>query len=225
MHLQPNIPKIVDVSPNVPSLSAVASLDYDDTTPVVAVLLHGYGSNERDLAGLADALGLGLPWVSLRGPIDANGGGAAWFPIIRPGDPESEPVEQATESIWAWVDEHLAAGVQVIPVGFSQGGLMATQLLRTRPERVIAPVLLGGFVMGVPQPGDVQLQAQKPRLFWGRGADDRVITGQAVARTDSWLPRHTTLERRVYSGLSHAVSAEELADARSFVLDAIAAAA
>ena len=31
-------------------------------------------------------------------------------------------------------------------VGFSQGGLMATQLLRTRPGRVAATVVLSGFV-------------------------------------------------------------------------------
>jgi pimeloyl-ACP methyl ester carboxylesterase len=43
----------------------------------------------------------------------------------------------------------------VAAVGFSQGGLMATQLLRTRPERVAAIVVLSGFVQAAPPPGRV----------------------------------------------------------------------
>ncbi|MBC7724059.1 MAG: hypothetical protein H7146_04820 [Burkholderiaceae bacterium] len=36
------------------------------SAPAVVVVLHGYGSHERDLAGLAPALGLALPWASRR---------------------------------------------------------------------------------------------------------------------------------------------------------------
>ena len=53
-------------------------------------------------------------------------------------------------------------------VGFSQGGLMATQLLRTRPGRVAATVVLSGFVQAAPQPADEQLAAERPAVFWGR---------------------------------------------------------
>lgn len=186
------------------------------SAPVAVLLLHGYGSDERDLAGLVPMLGLDLPWASLRAPLTA-GPGAAWFEIATPGSPEARPVEAATAAIWAWVDTHLDASTCVVPIGFSQGGLMASQLLRTRPERVIAPVVLGGFVLSAPQPADAVLAETRPPVFWGRGAEDRVIAAHAVARTSEWLPRHSTLTERVYAGLAHGISAEELADVRAFV--------
>ena len=184
----------------------------------VAVLLHGYGSNERDLAALAPALRLALPWVSLRAPLALGHGGAAWFTITTPGDPDAQPVVDATDAIWAWIDSHLPPETKVVPIGFSQGGLMASQLLRTRPERVVAPVILGGFVLGAPQPGDDQLAANRPAAFWGRGAEDRVITAPAIDRTAEYLPGHSSLLKRVYPGLAHGISTAELDEVREFLV-------
>jgi len=185
--------------------------------PAVALLLHGYGSNEDDLTALVPALGLTLPWASLRAPLELGTGGAAWFAITTPGNPDPQPLAAATEQIWAWVDAHLAASTRVIPIGFSQGGLMASQLLRTRPERVLAPVILGGFVQAAAQPGDDTLKATRPPVFWGRGADDSVIAAAAIARTGAYLPQHTSLVERVYPGLAHGIDAAELIDVRDFL--------
>lgn len=189
----------------------------------VTLLLHGYGSHEHDLAGLVPAIGLALPWASLRAPIELGGAAAAWFRIVQPGDPDARPVEESTAAIWRWVDETAGETAQVLPIGFSQGGLMATQLLRTRPERVLAPVVLGGFVLSAPQPADARLRGGRPSLFWGRGDADRVITPQAVARTAEFLPQHTTLVKRVYPGLAHAVSGEEIDDVRAFLTTEVGA--
>ena len=188
-----------------------------DVPGAVVVFLHGYGSNEHDLASLAPALGLELPWASLRAPLDMGNGGAAWFQITAPGAPDAAPVEQASEAIWAWIDANVDPASRIVPIGFSQGGLMASQLLRTRPERVVAPVVLGGFVLGAPQPGDGFLREQRPALFWGRGAQDRVITPAAIARSSEFFPRHTTLNEQVYPGLGHGINASELGDVRDFL--------
>jgi len=185
----------------------------------VVVLLHGYGSHEHDLAGLGPHLG--APWVSLRAPLPLPHGGFAWFPIVTPGDPDPESVARATEAVWAWVDAELGTDRPVVPVGFSQGGLMATQLLRTRPERVAATVVLGGFVQAAEQPADAALAASRPPVFWGRGAEDRVIAPHAVERTAAWLPGRSTLVERVYPGLAHGIDARELADVRAFLDDAL----
>lgn len=183
----------------------------------VALLLHGYGSNEHDLAGLVPAIGLALPWASLRAPLELAPGASAWFALTMPGDPDPTPVMEATESIWAWVDSSAGPEARVVPIGFSQGGLMASQLLRTRPRRVLAPVVLAGFVLGTEQPADADLLAERPAAFWGRGDADRVITPDAIARTAAFLPQHTTLVERIYRGLAHGVSAEEIDDVRAFL--------
>lgn len=123
----------------------------------------------------------------------------------------------ATAAIWEWVDANVPAGTTLIPVGFSQGGLMATELLRTRPERVAATVVLGGFVQGAERVGDAGLLETRPPAFWGRGEQDGVIAAHAVARTEGWLPAHTTLTRRLYPGLGHSINAAEADDVAAFV--------
>lgn len=201
-------------------LQDVRSPDWPSDTSAetaVALLLHGFGSNERDLTGLVPALALTVPWASLRAPLDVGNGGAAWFSITTPGNPDALPVVQATDAIWAWVDANIAPGTRVIPIGFSQGGLMASQLLRTRPDRVLAPVILGGFLLGAPQPGDAALAMNRPPVFWGRGAEDRVITEAAVSRTSAYLPGHSSLVERVYPGLAHGIDAAEIADVRAYL--------
>lgn len=204
------------------ALRDVRSSDWSSASgsaPVVAVLLHGYGSNEHDLTGLVEPLGLGMPWVSLRAPLEMGHGGAAWFEITTPGNPEPEPIAEATEAVWGWIDEHVSADALILPIGFSQGGFMASQLLRTRPERVLAPIILAGFVLSAPQPGDEALAASRPAVFWGRGTEDRVIAEPAVARTASWLPLHTTLTERTYPGLAHGINQAELDDVRAFLAE------
>lgn len=185
------------------------------------LLLHGYGSDEHDLAGLAPLVAPGAPWVSLRAPLALEARGHAWFPIVTPGSPDPAPVARATEAIWAWVDEHLGADVRVVPVGFSQGGLMATQLLRTRPDRVAATVVLGGFVQGAAQPADDVLARTRPAVLWVRGADDGVIAAHAIERTSTWLPAHSTLVERVHPGLGHGIDARVVADVRTFLADVV----
>jgi phospholipase/carboxylesterase len=187
------------------------------TGAVMPLMLHGFGSNERDLSSVVPALGLGLPWASLRAPIGLGNGGAAWFEITTPGSPAAAPVVEATDAIWAWVDANLDPTVRVIPIGFSQGGLMASQLLRTRPERVLATVVLGGFVLGAEQPGDSVIAATLPPVFWGRGSEDRVIGAPAIERTSAFLPTHSTLVERVYPGLAHGISQAEIDDVSAFV--------
>lgn len=183
----------------------------------VVLFLHGFGSNEHDLSTLAEPLNLGLPWASLRAPLELGNGGAAWFQIITPGVPDAAPVEQATEVIWAWVNENLDPGIKIIPIGFSQGGLMASQLLRTRRERVVATTILGGFVLGAAQPGDAYLVERRPAVFWGRGQQDQVIAPVAIERTSEFLPQHSTLTERIYPDLAHGINADELLDVRSHV--------
>ena len=206
------------------TLHALTSSDVHAVSGPVVVLLHGYGSNERDLVGLMPFLPEGLPWVSLRAPLALGAEGAAWFPIVRPGDPDPEPVAEATDAVWSWIDEHLPAGTPVVALGFSQGGMMATQLLRTRPERVAATVVLGGFVQSASQPADGELALRRPPVFWGRGADDRVIAPVAIERTLSWLPEHATVTQHVYPQLGHSISQAELEDVSAFLAPVLAAA-
>ncbi|WP_062517231.1 alpha/beta hydrolase [Demequina gelatinilytica] len=186
-------------------------------SPTVALLLHGFGSHEHDLPGIARWLPAGLPWASLRAPLEMGYGAAAWFPLSPDGGMDQPSITAATQAVWDWVDAHLGSHARIVPVGFSQGGLMALQLLRTRPDRVVAPVVLAGFVPVDPQDADAALAASRPPVFWGRGDADPVIWADALARTRGFLATHASAVTRVYPGLGHSITEEEMEDVRAFL--------
>jgi phospholipase/carboxylesterase len=189
------------------------------------LFLHGFGSHESDLAGLASFLPNRFDWVSLRAPIGISVSGFAWFPITTPGRPDQASVLAATGAVLQWLDDNVDAGTPVVPIGFSQGGLMVTQLLRMAPGRFPAGVVLSGFSLDAVLPGDEELASARPPVFFGRGDADGVISPETTARISAWLPGHSTLTEKVYPGLAHSISAEELADVSAFLDDVVPAAA
>jgi phospholipase/carboxylesterase len=188
---------------------------WNKKSPIV-VLLHGYGSNMRDLPSLMDFLP-GLPWISLQAPLDAGNGGFCWAPRKVPSNPEAADVEEGTGRIWDWIDANLPNDAPLVVIGFSQGGLMATQLLRTRPNRLKATVILAGFVIGAGQPGDKELETLKPKVYYGRGLEDDIISQDAVSRTEGWMHRCTAPVLRRYERLGHSINEEQMADVSEYL--------
>jgi phospholipase/carboxylesterase len=184
-------------------------------TPLV-LFLHGYGADERDLPDLMSFLP-DLPWASLRAPEPSQYGGYAWFPIETPLNPSPRLVEPATQAIWDWVDEFLTPETKLIVIGFSQGGLMTTQLLRNRPERIKGAVILAGFVMDSPQPADETLTKTKPKVIYCRGLQDGIVTSDAVAKLNTWLQTHTKAITRAYDGLGHSIDQRVMNDVADYV--------
>jgi phospholipase/carboxylesterase len=181
----------------------------------IVLLLHGYGSNERDLPGIVEHLGVDAPMASVRAPLELGPGAYAWFPLDQELHITSEPVEDATTILWQWIDANVAPETKIIAIGFSQGGCMATQLLRTRPERIADTVILSGFVLDGVQPADARLAEERPAVFWGRGTADAIVPPTHVAAASGWLSTHTTLTEKVYPGLAHSVNDQELADVKA----------
>ncbi|KQV07121.1 phospholipase [Leifsonia sp. Root112D2] len=185
------------------------------------VMMHGYGSHEGDLFGLSPYLPLNTVVASLRAPIP-EGGGYAWFPresavgANPAGRPHPEIVDAAALAVLNWLDAQPAAPAVGL-LGFSQGAAMALQLLRHAPGRFACAVQLSGFVASGAAPGDAELAQLRPPVFWGRGTDDDVIPADAIARTADWLPAHANADTRIYEGLAHAVSQQELTDVAAFL--------
>ena len=100
---------------------------------------------------------------------------------------------------------------------------MVTQLLRHAPGRFPAGVVLSGFSLDAVLPGDEELARLRPPVFFGRGVVDGVISPETTARITAWLPAHSTLTAKVYPGLAHSISAEELGDISAFLDEAVPA--
>ena len=186
------------------------------------VLLHGYGSHERDLAALTAHLGPGPVVASLRAPLPA-GPGYAWFPITDPtraGHPDLDLANAATTGVMRWLEETQALARTSGPVallGFSQGGAMVSHLLRHHPEQFACGVLLSGFTVPGLVGGDQALAEIAPPVYWGRGLADPLIGAEAIERTERFLSAHTTLTARTFAGLGHSVSGEEVAEVAEFL--------
>lgn len=184
------------------------------------LLLHGFGSHEGDLFSLAPYLPLQPAIASLRAPIDLGGGASAWYNLRetaqgRTSDPDE--VTAATDAVLDWLDALDPAPASVGLLGFSQGGALAIELLRARPAAFDFAVVLAGFLAETPGPDDEALALAAPPVFWGRGTDDPVVSASMVDRTQAWLPEHSTLTERIYEGVGHTLSQQELDDAVAFL--------
>ena len=94
---------------------------------------------------------------------------------------------------------------------------MATQLLRTRPSRLLATGILAGFVGQGSMPADEELLALKPKVFYGRGVEDMAITRDAVASLNGWLQSHTRAVTKTYSALGHSIDQRVLQDLSNYL--------
>lgn len=191
------------------------------------VLLHGYGADEHDLFGLVPYLPEGIAVASVAAPLAPPWPmpGRSWYPIEGDGR-SSAAVTLAAESFLRWLDTAATEAPSIALLGFSQGAAVSLQALRLAPERFGAVVALSGYASPGELPNDEALQELRPPVFWGRGTHDDVIPPALIDHTAQWLPTHSELSGRVYTGLTHSISEEELTDVHRFLtkwLDGVAA--
>lgn len=179
------------------------------------VLLHGFGSHEGDVFGLAPFLPLEPVVASIRAPLKSPPG-YSWFPISETLTIDSRDVDAAAHAVLGWLDD-LGPLQSLGLLGFSQGAATALQVQRHAPERVDYVVNLAGFVAPGGTERDTELAELRPPVFWGRGTHDTVIPHDAVTHTEEWLSKHSRLDARIYEGLGHDVSDRELTDVAAFI--------
>jgi phospholipase/carboxylesterase len=197
------------------TITRFTSGDTEDTSNNVVLFLHGYGADENDLPELMSYLP-DLPWYSPRAPIDL-GGAYSWYQTEDLLKPTVIDLAESTAALWGWVDEYVSEQAKLILIGFSQGGLMATQLLRTRPERISGTVILSGFIALGELKTDALLEQAKPKVIYCRGSDDQRITKEAIATLNSWLQLKTKAITKTYPALGHSVDSRVMADVATYI--------
>ncbi len=128
-------------------------------TPPLLLLLHGIGSNEHDLYGLAPFLDKRFLIISVRAPHTLGPGSYAWFeadftpqgPVINP-----EQAEASRKTLITFLKEAITAygadPKQVYLMGFSQGAIMSASVALTQPELIAGAVLMSGRILPEIQP-------------------------------------------------------------------------
>jgi len=170
----------------MPLEPAVAWHGVDEPAAPLVVLLHGRGSDEQEIVGLADRLPEGPSYAAVRAPI-GEGGGYAWFANRGIGRPVAGSL--ATSITWfrSWLDRVAPPGRPVVVVGFSGGGTFGGGLVLDEPTRFAGLATLYAtlpFEAGLPTtPG---LLAGLPVLV-AQGDADQVIPAELQSRTWAYL--------------------------------------
>ena len=145
--------------------------DLGPDLPLV-VLLHGRGSHEKEIIGLADHLPAGATYAAVRAPI-AEGGGFAWFHNRGIGRPRPESLRETMDWFGEWLATVVSDARPVLLAGFSGGAAFAGGLLLDNPSAYAGTAVLYGtlpFDAGVPvTPGHLE----GAPVFWPTAATTR----------------------------------------------------
>lgn len=174
--------------------------------PPLLILLHGVGSNERDLFGLAPYLDGRFLTLSVRASYERAPDSHAWFSVqFTAGGPVHEP-SQAEESralLVRFIAEAVAAygadPARVYLMGFSQGAIMSAFVALTRPDLLAGAVLMSGRTL--PEAAE-------------NHADDAALAGLPVlivhGTADTVLPiHHGRNSRNIFAALPVALTYRE----------------
>jgi phospholipase/carboxylesterase len=194
----------------------------DPDAPLV-VLLHGGGSNERDILALAPHLPHGPAYVAVRAPI-AEGGGFAWFANRGIGRPVTESLRATMDWFRDWLVDHTAPdGRPVVLIGFSGGAAFAGGLVLDDPARFAGAAILHGtlpFDAGVPETPD---RLTGLPVFAAQGAQDAVIPRDLLERTWQYLTTGSGASARVCEDPGgHGITPQTLAELRAWLGDLLA---
>jgi phospholipase/carboxylesterase len=125
--------------------------------------LHGRGSNEQDLIGLAPHLPEEFLWISPCAPLPLGPDSYEWYRVREIGRPDPVQVTAALETIDSFIGEMLS----VYPIdpqdlyllGFSQGSLLSMCYTLSHPTRVSGVIAQSGYI-----PNGVDLEIQEAEL-------------------------------------------------------------
>ena len=188
--------------------------------PPLLVLLHGVGSNEHDLFGLASYLDPRLVIVSARGPLThEQSGGAAWYPVTFTPEGITTDETVAAESrdkiihfLGEAAEAYGADPKRIYLGGFSQGAIMSLYVALTHPEATAGAVLMSGRLM--PMAWDERAPNDRLRglpILATHGLYDPVLpiaSGREIRDKLSTLPLDFTYNEYP---MAHEVSNESLA--------------
>ncbi len=173
----------------------------------ILILLHGYGSNEKDLLQLAPLLSDNLHFISTRAPLRLSPDRYGWFPIeFRQGEiiinregarKAKKPLIDCIRHI---IREHNPPQGKVLLMGFSQGADMSYLTALAEPSLLHGVIAVGGKF-----PEAATLLNRNPEVLREvpflviHGKYDDVIPVKNGRKSQRWLERHLDkLEYREY---------------------------
>ncbi|GLT46699.1 hypothetical protein SLA2020_204400 [Shorea laevis] len=162
-------------------------------------------------------------------PVTCNHGTVmpSWFDIheipVKADSPKDESdVLKAVQNVHAMIDKEVAAGTDpnnVFVCGFSQGGALTLASILLYPKRLGGGAVFSGWV-----PFNSSLieqfppAAKKTPILWSHGKADRTVLFEAGQAGPPFLEQAgVSCEFKVYPGLGHSITKEELKYLESWI--------
>ena len=187
----------------------------------VVILLHGYGSDEKDLFELRTAFPKNYLIVAARAPYSLPGGGYQWYEFTQvngPHDGKRDELDNSRQLIEKFViqvtSKYKTDAKEVYLIGFSQGAIMCYQVGLTAPGKVKGIGVLSGMIFESLKPKIKNTPALKQlKIFIAHGtADPRIPYADGKAAYDYLKGIGLTPHFHEYQGMGHAISNDVLQD-------------
>jgi phospholipase/carboxylesterase len=191
----------------------------DGPHPTV-IALHGWGASSHDLLGLSPILhGGGALVLCPQGPVAfqiAQGVlGFGWWPITESRQMDPQEFEKARAALRKFLDQAFARYPidrrKVVVLGFSQGGVMAYDLVLSEPERFAGLVALSSWLPEAVDRAIPQSDAAKnlPALVIHGTQDPMVPVAGAQESRQRLLARGLNVHYREYP-MQHEINPDAL---------------
>lgn len=183
------------------------------------VMIHGRNASPRNILDLVPRLDRSA--VTYVAPAAANN---TWYPFsFLEQIPRNEPyLTSAIHSIERVIHDIVAAGIpmqRIALLGFSQGACLAAEFAFRHAERFGGVVLFSGGLIG--PPGTTWQTTQSFRrtpVFLGCSDADAHVPQWRVDETADVFDRmDAAVTERIYPGMGHLVSDDEIAAAQSLL--------
>lgn len=202
-----------------PTRTAGASLAAADAA---VVLVHGRGATAASILELADEFA--HDDVAYLAPQAAR---RTWYPnsFLAPVESNEPGRSSGLARIDELVDDAAAAGVsaeRVVVCGFSQGACLASEYVARNPRRYGGLAALSGGLIGESiDPGAYEGDLAGTPAFLGCSDVDPHIPAERVHETAAVLERlGASVDTRLYEGMGHTVTDEELAVLSELIVQA-----
>ena len=163
--------------------------------PPVIILMHGVGSNEKDLFSFANQLPDSFLVISLRAPIELGKDSYGWYHLsFENGKPISNPKEAETSRLMIidfinnLKNKHAYNEKRVYLCGFSQGSIMAYSVGLTVSEKIKGIAIMSGRLLEEVKPiiaGKDKLKNLK--VFISHGTNDNVLPVSNAREANTYL--------------------------------------
>lgn len=210
---------------SLPLQALYRSAAHDLPAPWLLVLMHGVGSNERDLMGLAPFVPPAFHVLSLRAPFTLAPGSYAWFEFDVLPDGSRRIDDAQEEASRARVDRTVREAAaqlgvparRVVVGGFSQGGIMSLTQLITQPDALHGAMVLHSRLLHKVEPLAHASALAGKALWVSHGSEDAVIAPSSARhireRMAAWGVEVAGAD---YPG-GHEIRREELDDAMDWL--------